>query len=327
MTKNAFMLMPLRPSIKEIYDEADPRGAPPLRLSGHILQESSTPDLPPSSDFGLSTARQISTPPPALQRDCPLFAHSPVLVPLSHNTVSPATLPPIAHGLHSPYTYLLLPLHHLARGVNANMMLSMGKLNNFPLRTRLGLLIFTLPSLRGYTQSLRECVSARSRCHPSELGHIKCANLSKLIQLYSYFTAPTLSDVAAPPSFADLHFSRFFEIAFDNSPCNDGPGFISTYTLNRHFKFVSVGDKPTVELMYGNSTGHSLCNIARAHTPHGFKPEEASPALFRTLMRHQRPSRVYTTPVPQRRPIHYSLTSQGHGETAYEWAGVEFASA
>jgi hypothetical protein len=47
--------MPLRPTIEEIYDEADPRGAPPLRLSGHILQESSVPDLPPSSDFGLST--------------------------------------------------------------------------------------------------------------------------------------------------------------------------------------------------------------------------------------------------------------------------------
>jgi hypothetical protein len=59
--KNAFMLMPLHPSIKEIYDEADPHGAPPLRFSGHILQESSTPDLPPSSDFGLSTGFYCTT--------------------------------------------------------------------------------------------------------------------------------------------------------------------------------------------------------------------------------------------------------------------------
>ncbi|KAJ7825506.1 hypothetical protein B0H14DRAFT_3468528 [Mycena olivaceomarginata] len=42
--------MLFHPTIKEVYDDADPRGAPPSRLSGHILQDSSLPDFPLSYD-------------------------------------------------------------------------------------------------------------------------------------------------------------------------------------------------------------------------------------------------------------------------------------
>ncbi|KAJ7803809.1 hypothetical protein B0H14DRAFT_3776627 [Mycena olivaceomarginata] len=260
------------------------------------------------------TARQISTPPPALQRDCPLFAHSPVLVPLSHNTVSPATLPPIAHGLHSPYTYpefspphqvgpsdyLPSPLSEAIPNRSGNVYGSRSEssrsvaggtmfnathlmwppfnMHEFgapvshvdpattylpgygsfvsreyvePLELRLQdvpaaelgdgtsfLTVYTLNKQYGFFRS-----QPAHAAIPANSVTLKCANLLKLIQLYSYFTAPTLSDVAA----------------------------------RHHLQTSILGDKPTVELMYGNSTGHSLCNIARAHTPHGFKPEEASP--------------------------------------------------
>jgi hypothetical protein len=134
---------------------------------------------------------------------------------------------------------------------------------------------------------------------------LKCADIPKLIQLYCYFTVPTLSDVVVRhslqtsiripslasiivghqcdpvcPGYKDVLIfhklqqprtvkhnigsrSRFFEVTFDNSPHDDGPGVISTYSLNRHFEFFSIGDQPTVELMYGNSTEHSICKTPK----------------------------------------------------------------
>ncbi|KAJ7838244.1 hypothetical protein B0H14DRAFT_3459667 [Mycena olivaceomarginata] len=98
--------------------------------------------------------------------------------------------------------------------------------------------------------------------------------------------------------------SRFFELTFDNAPRDDGPGVISTYGLNRHFEFVSVGAQSSVELMYGNSTGHLICKtssiadfvghfihlnmaqltaIAQAHA---LEPRDNKSALIQTLLRH-----------------------------------------
>jgi hypothetical protein len=98
--------------------------------------------------------------------------------------------------------------------------------------------------------------------------------------------------------------SGFFDITYDNSLRDDSPGLISSYTLNRHFEFVLIGDGPTVELMYGNSTGHAicrtrniagfvshfvhldigrLCSIAWAHE---LNADNDKPILLQTLMRH-----------------------------------------
>jgi hypothetical protein len=52
-------------------------------------------------------------------------------------------------------------------------------------------------------------------------------------------------------------------VTFDNSPHDDRPSIISTYSLNRYFEFVSIDDGPTMELMYGNSTGHSICKMSK----------------------------------------------------------------
>ncbi|KAJ7352136.1 hypothetical protein DFH08DRAFT_805416 [Mycena albidolilacea] len=104
--------------------------------------------------------------------------------------------------------------------------------------------------------------------------------------------------------------SHFFEVVFDNSPWDDGPGIVSTYNLNRHFEFVTIGDGPTIELMYGNSTGHSICrtsrladfvshfvhlnirqlnSIARVHTVQPVNFDTNKPALIQSQMCHLYP--------------------------------------
>jgi hypothetical protein len=128
------------------------------------------------------------------------------------------------------------------------------------------------------TQTVRAAVPINSVA-------LKCADIPKLIQLYRYFTVPTLSDVVARhhlqtsirisslasiiaehrcdpacPGYKDVFIfhklkrprtvkhnigssSRFFEVTFDNSPHDDGPGVISNYSLNRLFEFVSISDQ------------------------------------------------------------------------------------
>ncbi|KAJ7325438.1 hypothetical protein DFH08DRAFT_817120 [Mycena albidolilacea] len=192
------------------------------------------------------------------------------------------------------------------------------------------------------TQSVRSAVPVNSVA-------LTCTDIPKLVQLYRYFTVPTLSDgvarhrrqtsirisslasilaehqcAPACPGYNDVFVfhrlkrprtvkhnlglsSHFFEVVFDNSPRDDGPGIVSTYNLNRHFEFVTIGEGPTMELMYGNSTGHSICrtsrladfighfvhlnigqlnSIARAHAAQAVNFDADKPALIQSLMRH-----------------------------------------
>lgn len=204
--------------------------------------------------------------------------------------------------------------------------------------------VYTLNKQYGFsrTQSVRSTV-------PVDSVALTCADVPKLIQLYRYFTVPTLSDVVARhrlqtstrilslasiiaehqcdtacPGYNDVFVfhklkqprtvkynlelsSRFFDVLFDNSPHNDPPGVVSTYSLNRHFEFVTIGDGPTMELMYSNSTGHSICrtsklvdfvshfvhlhvvqltSIARAHTMHAVDFDADKPALIQSFLHH-----------------------------------------
>jgi hypothetical protein len=203
---------------------------------------------------------------------------------------------------------------------------------------------YTLNKQYGFsrTQSVRSAV-------PDGSIALTCTDIPKFVQIYRYFTVPTLSDIVARhhlqtstrlsslvsiiaehqcapacPGYNDVFIfhhlkrpwtvkhnlassSRSFEVVFDNSPRDDGPGDVSTYNLNRHFEFVTIGDGPTMELMYGNSTSHSICrtsrladfvghfvhlnvgqlnSIATSHAAQTVNSDADKPALIQSLLCH-----------------------------------------
>ncbi|KAJ7302966.1 hypothetical protein DFH08DRAFT_977346 [Mycena albidolilacea] len=121
--------------------------------------------------------------------------------------------------------------------------------------------VYTLNKEYGFSRTQSVCAAV-----PDASIALMCTDIPKLVQLYRYFTAPALSDLAARHclqtstrlssliSIIAEHqlkrlqtvkhnlasSSRFFEMVFGNSPHDDGPSVVSTYNLNRHFEFRSL---------------------------------------------------------------------------------------
>ncbi|KAJ7302392.1 hypothetical protein DFH08DRAFT_826723 [Mycena albidolilacea] len=391
------------PSIKEVDESEEPRGAPPLQLSSYILLGANEPDLPIAFDSPLKracsrtypsshlTSPQYNTSPIASQDPAVTVDHgeylgvsTPGVAPdclttdtfLSENAPDSGSItepsvelaararlpgdmcqPPLTHiAVAETFTALfpsatalgkraaqLFQFTGLAPAVATHYWLSVLGVQFRPdeaLHRYNGHTPYN-PTMRNVhtgndpaltTQSVRAAV-------PDASIALMCTDIPKLVQLYRYFTAPTLSDLAARHCLQTstrllslisiiaehqlkcpwtvkhnlVSSSHFFEMVFDNSPHDNGPSVVSTYNLNRHFEFVTIGDGPTMELMYGNSSGHSICrtsslaefvghfvylnisqlnSIATLHTAQTVNSETDKPALIQSLLHHFIPHSV-----------------------------------